>query len=69
MADVWLGFLETMKPRMAQKYGHAAADSFITKVQNDYKNPNYRGYNIMYHNLHRSLLSVSHSVLGRKPKG
>jgi hypothetical protein len=49
MAQGWLGFLEAMKPVMESVYGSAAdTDNIIAQVRNDYANPNYHGYNLMY---------------------
>jgi hypothetical protein len=49
MAQGWLGFLEAMRPVMEPIYGSTAAvDNIIAQVRNDFANPNYHGYNLMY---------------------
>jgi hypothetical protein len=49
LAHGWLGFLEAMRPVMEAAYGSAAAvDNIIAQVRNDYFNPKYHGYNLMY---------------------
>lgn len=50
--DFWLGFLETMRPRMVRKYGPDAAENIITEVRKGYENPRHQGYNLMYRNPH-----------------
>ena len=49
MAQGWLGFLEAMKPLMQPIYGSLEnVDKIIAQVRNDYANPTYHGYNLMY---------------------
>ena len=49
LAQGWLGFLVAMRPVMEHIYGSVAAvDNIIAQVMNDYSNPNYHGYNLMY---------------------
>jgi hypothetical protein len=68
MAQGWLGWLEAMKPVLEPVYGSAAnVDNIIAQVRNDYANPNYHGYNLMYVVFVDGSLTVSHCVTGRKP--
>jgi hypothetical protein len=49
MAQGWLGWLDAMKPVLMGFYGTAAAvDDVLAQIRNDYMNPNYHGYNLMY---------------------
>jgi len=49
MAQGWLGWLDAMKPVLESVYGSAAnVDNIIAQIRNDYANPNYHGYNLMY---------------------
>jgi hypothetical protein len=49
MAQGWLGWLDAMKPVLQHVYGSPEnADNIIAQVRNDYANPNYHGYNLMY---------------------
>jgi hypothetical protein len=59
MAQGWLGFLEAMKPVLTQVYGSVAA------VDN-YLNPNYHGYNLMYESCVTRLILVI-ALLGASP--
>jgi hypothetical protein len=67
MAQGWLGFLEAMKPVMEPVYGSAAmVDNIIAQVRNDYANPNYHGYNLVY-SYSRGIADDRYCVTGRKP--
>jgi hypothetical protein len=59
MAQGWLGFLEAMKPVMESVYGSATdTDNIIAQIRNDYANPNYHGYNLMYRSAGMLLIVV-----------
>jgi len=59
MAQGWLGWLDAMKSVLESVYGSATnVDNIITQVRNDYVNPNYHGYNLMYASVSGSLTTV-----------
>jgi hypothetical protein len=68
MAQGWLGFLEAMKPVLIPVYGSAEdVDNVIAQVRHDYSRVNYHGYNLMYGTCKNVELTISYSVVGRKP--